>query len=370
MATSQLFDDYAYVSVKVVSAKSKLLKPHHVLELLSAGTVTEFISRFTTMQKTLNELVPEQVHNSTDLERTLRDAFFKYMVMLVNHSPEECAGLLIQYLQKYEIENLKTLLASKIVNLDATALRDGLYFQVEAMLHSDKIIRGAMNAQTLEEIIYLYRKTSYHDVLHDVETRYKKTNELFFVYAILDRFYIENLSRYYQAHEHAFKNHAIFERFIGLLIDVYNITMVVRSVNHGFEWREAEILLVPDNAASKVGIKQLHGLHEIGPDPEGMERKIRSIIGSHAWTKPYTSLIIQERIGHSLKSYLYVSLLKACQIPIRNDSSTAESSLARVLSFVIRKEMEIENILTIFKGVQHGFDVNMIKKYLFTDTIN
>ncbi len=368
MESSQHFNDYAYVSVKLAAARTKLIKPQQMSDLLNSGNMTEFMSRMMNAQKISREFSTDAIINSNNLEKTLRDVFFQYMAMFVNHSPAECALLLVMYLQKYEVENLKNLVVSKLVNLDAATLRNNLFLQVETILRTEKVLGVAINAKNLEELIYIYRKTRYHDILHDVEIRYKNTNEIFFVYAILDRFYFETLRRYFDDHPRTRdRDDEFLRRFIGLLIDVYNITMVLRGVNFDFDWRETEFLLVPNKSVSKVSVELLSEMHEIGQDPERMESKIKTAVENHSWAKKFARLITHERLGHSMKSFQFNALLKMFHHVIRTDSSTSQSKFAAILSFMIRKEMEIENIMTIYKGIRNGFASSVIKNYLIDE---
>jgi len=358
MSDNELMNEYAYVLVKATAAKSKLLKPAQLQDLLQAGSVQEFKSRFASIQR---DISVDEIENSSDLEATFHDIFFRYMATLFKMAPYELQVLLGAYLQRYEVENLKNLLVSKIVTIEPDTFMTRQYQQVDKILHLSEIARNALQVKTIKEVVFLYQRTKYGEVLREIESRYEKTKEIFFIYALLDKFYIDELRGTSSTSEQLLgtQEYAI-SNFTGVLVDMYNVTIVLRGFQTHLEWDEIEVFLTAPVDMFKVSKDDLKAIFDAAGDRQKTADLLLSLSKRYSGGAKFVA-----RIDPDLGLISIDHFFRRVSLAYLNYDQGSEIGV--VMSFVVQKEIEVENLVTIYEGIKQEFDRDELKRLLLLE---
>lgn len=363
MSITELIDDYSYILVKISAAKAKMVSYEQMMKLIESRDMSEFKNILSNIEQ---DISPSLINSSKDLEKSFHGIFFDYLETLIKNSPRECQEFLLKYLQKYELENLKDLVVGKLIGIDANTIRERIFLKVEDILHTTEIIEDAIKMDSLKEVIFLYRKTQYHELLHELESRYEATGELFFIYALLDRFYIQDFNNL--LHEHA-KWRSIEKKiarfFIGTLTDSYNLNIVLRGINHDFQWGEIELLLVDGKHAYVIGEDKLQDLYKIGKNKDEIFKKVKNYLENYTYSQKALKVLKKSMLIHSIRTF-YHNLTIAYFNTLKFKSG---HELSEVIAFMIRKEVEIDNLVTIMEGVKNNYDRDKLKKYLIKEVV-
>ncbi|HME54505.1 MAG TPA: V-type ATPase subunit [Candidatus Lokiarchaeia archaeon] len=357
MAESEIFDDYTYVLVKIAAAKGALIDRQKFLELADSKNLEEFKSKLASMQKDLSS---EIIHTSKDLEGSCRSVFFNYIQKIVQNCPFTCQTFVKYFLQKYQIENLKTVLAGKIANIDEMTLKERINFQIETIFHSERLIRDALHVAKFEDVVFLYSRTPYHEILREIQKRYEGTKEIFFIYALLDRYYIRILYKTIEDNRWSQEELDVIKMYSGTLADFYNLSMVLRGINHNFEWNEIEVLLTGPNETYKIKHDDLKVIHRIGKDSTKIADELKNLGKRYSGGGAFVFSIDPAHVINSLKKFYFHIQLSFLKKRMLNEGY----EFAQIIAFILRKEAEIDNIITILEGIKTETDRETIKEYL------
>ncbi len=358
MAIVEHIDDYSYVMVRVVAARGKIIRAEQLADLIKCTSLEEFKQKLAGFQ---SELSAEAINSSKDLEHTLQDTFFKYINLIIYNAPHECQEFVTQYIEKYVIDNLKTLVVGKILNMNEKDLNERINFPIERIMKTEGLITEAVKHANLEKMLYLYKSTKYGLMLKDLVSQYTKTKEIFFIYALLDRYYIDNLNSMLIHHVHWSNIDKDFARiFVGTLTDFYNIVCAFRGQVNGFSQAEIRIIRTSAQFEYKVHEDDFNRIYSQGPDREKIVGVLKDILSRYPGGGGYVGLISSERIMSSLRHFFYNIFLRQERL-LRFEPG---HELGEVLAFLLEKEAEIDNLITIFEGVKNNIEPQKINSVL------
>jgi vacuolar-type H+-ATPase subunit C/Vma6 len=361
MSVNEIIDDYAYVLVRLAAAKDRMISFNKFLDLINSKNIEEFKTKLVTIEK---DLPAEVIRNSKDLEASCRDIFFNYVHMLIHNAPRLCQVFILYYIQKYEVENLKTVIVGKVANINDTAVKERINFQIENIMHTEKLINDALHAAKFEDILYIYKSTQYYPVLREIMNRYNSTNEVFFIYALLDRYYIRNFNRLLVDGFHWTKQQKDVIRFyIGTLSDYYNLSMVFRGMNYEFEWSEVELILTLSSETYKIKLDDIKQIHENRNSPAKIGDLIKKFVKRYPNGADLVTIIDPTHIINSLKMFFFNIQTRY----LKSKKFASGYELGKVILFLIQKEAEIDTLVTIFEGIKTDYDRESIKQYLITE---
>ncbi|MHA1369857.1 MAG: V-type ATPase subunit [Promethearchaeota archaeon] len=362
MPLQEIQDNYAYVLVKLAAARSRILTWPQLKSLIEARNLPEFNSIISSFNL---DLPSELIARSQDFEKAFYHSFFNSFREIIKNAPSECIDVIEKYMMKYEIENLKNLIIGKLVDIDANVIRDRLYFELEELLKTEKIIKFALDAKTIEEVIYLFRNTPYHRILHEIENRYRALNEIFFLYSLLDKYFIDSFNSIlkFQRGSWPATRKQLIRNFVGIETDYYNLSTIFRGLNHNFSWEEIEIIISNKNAFFQVKLQDLKDIFHAKGDIEATMKILYKIASRYRFGSNLIQILDESMIVHSLKIFFYNLKLKLTKLFKMND----ENELSNLLEFIIREEAEIENLVMIFEGIKYDFDRDLLRKFLIKE---
>jgi vacuolar-type H+-ATPase subunit C/Vma6 len=344
--------------VRVVAARGKIIRAEQLADLIRCTSIEEFKQKLAGFDL---DLPADAISNSKDLEKTFHDIFFKYINLIIYNAPHECQEFVIQYIEKYAIDNLKTLVVGKILDMDEKDLEEHINLPVERIMKTEGLITEAVKHAKLEKMLYIYKQTKYGALLKDLVSQYTKTKEIFFIYALLDRYYIENLNFMLIHHAHwsnIDKNFA--KTFVGTLTDFYNIMCAFRGQINGFSQAEIRIIKTPVQFEYQVHDDDFNRLYSQGSDREKIVGVLKDILSRYPGGGEYVGLISPDRITTSLHQFFYNIFLRHVRL-LRFEPG---HELGEVLAFLLEKEAEIDNLITIFEGVKNDIEPQTINSML------
>lgn len=358
MAIEQRIDDYSYIIVRVNAARAKLLRAEQLDDLAKSPTTEEFKQKLATYYR---DLTADAINNSKDLENTLYDALFKYLNLILYNAPHECQEFLVQYIEKYAFMNLKTLLIGKILKKEPREIKERIYHPIERLLKTDGIMDDALKATSMEGVIYQYKRTRYGQIMKDIMSQYSKNQEIFFIYSGFDKAYIENLNMLLLFHEHwSHARNEFLRIFIGTLTDFFNLVTCIRAQLNHFDWQEIKRITTPVQLYYKVFFNDFEQLFALKEDTVKIIDTLKKIALRYPEGYRFTNYLSPDKIMVGLRQFYYNVLLS----DIRRHRFESGNELADIIAFMVEKEAEIENLITIFEGIKNQADLGFIQNFL------
>lgn len=358
LAISERIDNYAYILVRITAARGRLLRVDQLEDLTKCVSVDDFKLKLASSKQ---DMSAETINNSKDLEKAFQDVLFDYINLIINNAPHECQEFVMQYIEKYAIENLKALVVGKILSTSESELKERIFFPVERIMRTEKTILEALRHAELEQVLYIYKRTRYGELLKDIVSQYEKTREVFFVYALLDKHYIENLNLMLLYHTHwSHASRDFVKIFVGTLTDFYNLVCAIRGQMNDFTQTEIRIITTPAQFHYRVYYDDFNTLYKQGSDKEKIAEILKNILRRYPCGAKYTDIISPDRIMRSLRQFYYRVLLTQ----VRKNRFEQGQELGGIIAFLIEKEAELDNLVTIFEGVKNNIDPETIRSFL------
>ncbi len=167
------------------------------------------------------------------------------MTRILNASPQIWQSLISEYLLKFQIKNLKTILLGKIADLDPDLIKTYLNWDVEDILGTRKIIDMLLTQRTPREIQYTLRNSRYGSILREGLTHYFNEKDPLYFQIYLDRYYYTNLLS--QNFGLPRQQTDLIRRYINIEAEYQNVRMINRCLSNNFDPRIINELLVPSN---------------------------------------------------------------------------------------------------------------------------
>ncbi len=333
--------NYAYAVTRVRAMKSKLLPKESYPRLLNMGIdeITRFIQE-SEYKNDVDELAMK--YKGGDLaEHALNRNLALTYDKLARITSGELNYLVVAYLKKYDIWNIKTLIRGKIYNASVEDILESLIAAGEFTYTSMSELAAKA---TYQEIIEALKDTEYYPLLQ----KFDGTN-LADIENELDRTYYSSL--FESIGEPKSKDRKLFVKVIKLEVDVKNLTNLFRLKKAGVEKLDDIMPLM------------IEGGLELKPEKLAAlpyEEFVNELQRTKYWdaisgvTGPDTiSLTTLE--GRLIRYYLESATTYSHVSPI---------SIVPILDYIIHKNNEVTNLRIIFRGKEAGLSDDLIKDQL------
>ena len=210
--------NYAYVATRVRAKKSKLLPKETYPRLMNMGIdeITRFIEEAGYKQD-IDELA--RVYEGVDLiEHALNRNLAETFTKLISISEGEPNYLITQYLKKYDIWNIKTILRGKYSGASADEIKEAV---VSAGEFSYTFLSNLADKESSSDVIAAFEGTEYQPTIKG----YDGTN-LSDIENKLDKLYYTRL--FGAIGNIKSKDRKLFEKFVRTEIDIQNIRTLFR----------------------------------------------------------------------------------------------------------------------------------------------
>jgi len=334
---------YAYTAARVRAKRAKLL-PRETYPRMLNMSVTEIarLLQESEYKREIDELGTR--YAGIDLiEMALNANLANTYRTMIKITQAGARAVVIAYLRRYDVENIKTVLRAKISGAPATAVEESLV--PAGQLPVELFRRMAMG--DLQEAVAALEDTPYHEVVAEIGSK-----PLHLVEDRLERNYYADLVRAAQGTDNPV---VLFNRLVRMEIDIQNLDSLLR---------------LKRDEADPAAI-----LEHIIPGGYEITRADLSRLVAMSWSELVTALekysyfeAIRERIarvkeGDTLRD-VETTLYKILAERAFSFSAGYPLSVLPIMGYIFAKRIEVDNIRTIARGKTAGLSDEVISKTL------
>jgi len=333
--------NYAYAVTRVHAMKSKLLPKESYPRLLNMGIdeITRFIQE-SEYKNDVDELAMR--YSGGDLaEHALNRNLALTFDKLDRITSGELNYLIVSYLKKYDIWNIKTLLRGKLYNASVEDILESL---IAAGEFTYTFLSELAAKATYQEIFEALKNSEYYPLLQ----QFDGTN-LAYIENELDKLYYSNLFEAIGTPKS--KDRKLFAKVVRLEIDIKNLINLFRLKRAGVGQLDE---IMPHMIAGGLELKP----EKLAPLP--YEDFINELQRTQFWDAisgvagpDMTSLTTLE--SRLTRYYLESSTILSHVSPI---------TVVPILDYIIHKNNEATNLRIIFRGKETGLSDELIKDQL------
>ena len=340
---------YIYVSTRMRVRKAKLIPREEYLRMLNMG-LTEFTRLIEEMEykREIDELSAS--FKGVDLiENAMSWNLAKEYQRVIALAPGEMKGFTRDYLHKWDIQNVLSILRGKELGFS-----DG---KIRAIL----VPAGALDAPTLDRLI---AESSPERIVEQLPIRQMSTilseglSEALETHSFGK---IENeLYKYYyatliKAARGGMKAGGPFLKYVMFEIDIKNITTVFRMRAQGGDNASQQNIWIPGGAFKPEELERLSSVDSLDEVVDSLKKKIKVTV----------LLDALESLREKKPIYSIESVLIATQLNQMDKVSKRNPfSISPLLVYLERKKYEVSNLRAIARGKEAGLSSEILEKYL------
>ena len=216
---------YAHISARVRGLKTRLLRRDDIYALLGCKNLHEIVRYLetTTYRKEIEEILVNKL-NALVLEHALIKNFLRTMDIIIEESPKHVRDIIIEFIRKLDINNLKVILRAKEYGL--SPLEIAKYLLPLKEFNEDICEHLLKHSKNIEDIVKMLKGTIYYEVLSLSLTEYRMLGSLLPIEVALDKFVYERL--WDKSRKLSGLDRKIVEEILGTEIDTINIKTTLR----------------------------------------------------------------------------------------------------------------------------------------------
>ncbi|EMA33214.1 V-type ATP synthase subunit C [Halobiforma nitratireducens] len=338
-----------YVNARVRSRRAKLFGDEDYRKLVRMGP--SGIARFmeeSEYEREINELGAR--FSGVDLiEYALNRNLAKHFQDLLEWSEGRIEDLIGRYLRKFDVWNLKTIIRGIYTDTPGDQIRTDL---IRAGELDDRTLDRLLEVDTIEDAIEILEGTVYYEPLGDGLEEFEETGALVPLENALDReFYehlLDDLGRPQEGPE------AKYVEFLQAEIDFRNARNALRLARSGADL---------DPAAYYIEGGVLFEQDELSRLVTDYDELVDHIAENKRYGDRLSGALRRLREADSLIQFEHA--LDAALLQYSDTlSSIYPVSVSAVLSYILAKEREVENIRAIARGREVGLDESEIEEEL------
>jgi V/A-type H+-transporting ATPase subunit C len=342
--------NYEYVTARVRSRRASLFDDDDYRKLIRMGTSE--IARFmeeTEYESEMNALGSR--YSGVDLvEYALNRNLAKHFEDLLRFSEGRLYDLLARYLRKFDAWNVKTVLRGLYSGADRADVEDDL---IRAGELSEKQLEQLLSAEEIEEVVAVLSGTMFEDELEAALEDYEDTGTLVALENAADRAFYETLLSGLPDTVEGDSPTGLYLEFLRAEIDFRNLRNALRIARSGADLDPSEYyiqggrLFDADEISKLVGnLDQLVEHIRASPYGDDLDDALDELTEADALIE----------FEHALDAAL---LEYADQL-----SNRYPLSVCPVLSYILAKEREVDNIRAIARGREAGLGPDEIEQEL------
>lgn len=339
--------NYAYIVARVKSKKAALLKDdaYSKMLMMSLPEISRFISE-SGYQKEITELTSK--YSGVDL---IEHATYMNMARLyrsiLNSSEGDLKEMIVSDLERWDIWNLKVILRGRSFGLSSEGIKEDL---VPAGVLDPEHLEKLMGFESDEDILAAYQKMTKVKIPEAVLAKYKEERNIAVIEDCLDKIYYEKLLL---SIDPTSRPKRLFQDFIRNEIDITNLETILK--------------LKKENVAADVIANY------VIPGGKLIDKKMAAQLANaesiSAMASDLSTLDFYEDIKEALDdSKSLREIVAALEKYHMSQASTFSHlyplSVIPVIDFMIHKEIEVNNIRIIARGLESGLDKEIIKGLL------
>ena len=341
--------NYEYVTARVRSRRAKLFDADDYRKLVRMGPSE--IARFmeeTEYETEMNALGAR--HSGVDLvEYALNQNLAKHFDDLLTWADGALYGYIANYLRKFDAWNVKTVLRGIYTESERSEIADDLIRTGE---FSETLLDRLVEASTIEELIELLSGTIFDGPLEDAYEDYEAEGMLVPLENAVDRAFFSHLLDDLPAGEPDTPT-ALYREFLEAEIDFRNLRNGLRIARSGADIDPSEYFIDGGQLFRPDELRQL------ATNVDELVARIRE----SSYGDDLADALDELETAESLIQFEH-ALDAALLAYSRKLSNRYPLSVCPVLSYVLSKEREVENIRAIARGREAGLSVDEIEEEL------
>jgi len=340
--------NYEYVTARVRARKAALFDDDDYRKLVRMGPSA--IARFmeeTEYESEMNELGAR--HSGVDLvEYALARNLAKHFDDLLRWADGRLYDYVARYLRKFDAWNVKTVLRGLYSDASREDIEDDL---VRAGEFSESLLDQLAGSDSVEAAVEVLESTRYGDALADALRDYEETGTLVPLENAVDRTFYEDLLSDLPAE--STRATELYQEFLHAEIDFRNLRNALRLARSGADMDPSEYYINGGRLFDESEIRQLVG------NTDQLVEHIRTSVYGEELEAALETLEDAESLIEFEHALHRAELEYAGQL-----SNKYPLSICPVLSYVLYKEREVENIRAIARGREAGLGPEEIEEEL------
>ncbi len=342
---------YDHVLPLVFSERNFLIPKAELREMLAAKDLKALTAKLAKYYPVLTGSEPildlERIHHA------FHEDFIEKIHKIIRHSPNSARPFLMNFLIEFEIENLVTILRSRVIKKSASDISDRIHWQVEEYTNNKEIIENIIKKTDFPIIFDLLKRTFYEEFIIKAEKRYQDKKSLMYVNTFLDYAQIVLMMRSLDRLSKFDKK--IASEYTNLIIEYFDFMILFRAKSFDLEEDEIREFLIPDSPYfilriinSLLPINDLQSLLE-SIKSNKFDGKSSFLKYSDA-TSSYFDVLTQMERTFFQKSLKFVNKIK-------NENPF---SICTPLSFILFKKFQIRDLIQISSSLEYHLSEDWI----------
>lgn len=334
---------FAYTAARVRAKRAKLLPKEMYTKMLNMS-IAEIarVLQESEYKREIDELGAR--YSGIDLlEMALNASLANSYRTMIKITQAGAREVVVAYLRRYDVENIKTVLRAKISGASPEAVDEALV--PAGQLPVELFRRMALG--DLVEVVSALEGTPYHGPVKEIANK-----PLHAVEDLLDKQYYEDLLKATRGTDIPV---VLFNRLVRMEIDVQNIDSLLRLKRD-----EADPAAILENL--------LPGGYEI---PRGDLSRLAGLswaelvqaLERYSYYEPIRERLVQVKEGDSLTD-VETSLFKRLADQAFTFSAAYPLSVLPIMGYIVSKRIEVDNIRTIVRGKSAGLPEEVIQRQL------
>jgi V/A-type H+-transporting ATPase subunit C len=342
--------NYEYVTARVRSRRAALFDDDDYRKLVRMGTgeIARFMEE-TEYETEMNKLGAR--HSGVDLiEYALNENLAKHFEDLLRWTDGKLYASVVRYLRKFDAWNVKTVLRGLYSGADKSAVEDDL---IRAGEFSERFLQQLVDAGSIEEAVELLDRTIYGDAAAEAMADYEESGLLVPLENAVDRAFYETLIEGLPPEEEADRPTGLYIEFLQAEIDFRNLRNALRLSRSGADLDPSEYYIDGGRLFDAAEIRQL----------VTNETQLVDHIRSSTYGDDIDAALDTLEDASSLIEFEHA--LDAALLEYADKlSNRYPLSVCPVLSYVLAKEREVDNIRAVARGREAGLSEDAIEEEL------
>lgn len=347
IASRPVLDIYPYLNptARVRARKGRLFDEKQISEIVESNDIDEVINYLRGFPDYADYLDDYPLEKALDIE--LAETY----ELISRIAPKDIKDSFKALAKKSDINNIKSLLAAKEMNMDKKSVLNLLV--PAGSLYSE--IEQLADANTVTDIVTGLDGTEYSNVLEDALPQYEESQMVLPLESALDKYYLENLLN--SSGIPSDENSQILYSYIGDKVDVSNLKLIIRAKADGLSYDETSKYMIKDGFQLREWkLKDLMESEDVAGVISSLEGTDYSAILADALSEfnETSSVSVFEK---ALDEYLISSA--------KSLSLKKPLGIGPILGFLSQKEREIKNLKIIARAKREvNFPVSEIQEML------
>ncbi|GGN91624.1 MULTISPECIES: V-type ATP synthase subunit C [Haloarcula] len=342
--------NYEYVIARVRSRRASLFDDDDYRKLVRMGTgeIARFMEE-TEYESEMNALGSR--YSGVDLvEYALNRNLAKHFDDLLRWSEGALYDYIARYLRKFDVWNVKTVIRGLYADSDATEVEDDL---IRAGEFSERRIDQLLNAGSIEEVVEQLDDTIFGDSLAEAYEVYEESNVLVPLENAVDRAFYEMMLDGLPDNPEIDSPTGLYVEFLEAEVDFRNLRNALRLARSGADIDPSEYYIEGGKLFDEQSLAQL------ASNFDGLVAAVRESTYGDDLDQALGALEDAENLIEFERALDAALLEYADRL-----SNRYPLSVCPVLSYILAKEREVDNIRAIARGREAGLEPDEIEQEL------